>query len=129
MRSFYPEWTGITKPPIPPDTQGGQWLVDLAAAWKEMSIIRWIDAHGDYFYAHNVWQDEASVRMVLTEMETAYSRQHAEYGQHSHGAMLAYFHGAVAIVHRIWSKLWPDCVPRWDLGLPKSAASRSCFAN
>jgi hypothetical protein len=123
--TFWRKWTGITKEPIPSPPNGGMWLVDLCAFWKEMNIIRWIDAHADYFYRYNANCDEASVAMVLTEMES----KHLALPIWSSGACLYPLNDESYVVHRMGSpyKLWPQFKPRWNFDLPLEGDVQQLF--
>jgi len=49
---------------LPEHQNGGEYLVDLEAFWKEYNLIRYLDENSHIFYRYNVIGDECSTRWV-----------------------------------------------------------------
>ena len=128
VRSYFEHYTGITKEPICWETNGGHCLWDVAAAYKELSVMAWVDAHGDYFYCYQVFHDEATLIMALSELGTNYLRLPR---QAVGWASVCYWRQRPCIVHRLGqaASSGRTACPTGTCGYPAKNASSKFTGN
>ncbi len=102
-----------------PSVQGGHYLVDCRAAWKEIMLQRWWDDHADFWWRRCANNDEDGWRLTLTALGSNYREiQPADW---EGCAFVCRDAGQGYIVHRCQGKFWSAGADRTNPALPREA--------
>jgi hypothetical protein len=104
-----------------PTVQGGQYLIDRQAFWRELQLWHWLNQRSDYYYGHG-FGDQDLWRMVLAATRAPYLHLGAAPWISPAFVIPMQPNGRPAIVHRCQSHLFPGQLPPRAPHLPLEQA-------
>ena len=96
--------------------QGGFLAYNCRSFWHEIMVQRWYDNAAGWWWPKITCGDEGGWRLILGYLKPSARQCPIRWDA---PAWINSFDGKQVAVHRCSGKLWPDCVPPWNLALPK----------